>query len=119
MAASACAPETAARGHLHAVDFRPRRRVDADKDSLCDALAARHGDGRIGEVIDLHVDLVVISTVVLVDYADAMRHQEPFETRRGGARGHQEHIPGGGSHDQVGRQQRDAARRDGALLAAE
>ena len=104
---------------VEAFRFLPFGLDDADEDALCEPLTAPDTHRTVRKVVDLDMNLIVGTPVILIDNADAIRYHQAFFVRQAAAGGEQEHIPGGHCHDKIGWNKTNFTRRNKNVLPAE
>lgn len=99
--------------------FFPVGLDDANEYPLREPFTAPDVYRTVCEVIDLDVDLVIRSAVVLIDNADAIRYHQALPVRQAASGRKQEHVPRRNGNDEIDRDQTDFTRWDNDVLPAE
>ena len=113
------AAEPAPVGCAEVIGFIPVGLDDANEYSLREPFTAPDVHRTVCKVIDLDVDLVIRSAVVLIDNADAIRYHQALPLRQAAPGGKQEHVSRRNRNDEIDRDQTDFTRRDDDVLPAE
>ena len=113
------AAEPAPVGCPEVFGFIPVGLDDANEYPLREPFAAPDVYRTVCEVIDLDVDLVIRSAVVLIDNADAIRYHQALSVRQAASGRKQEHVPRRNGNDEIDRDQTDFTRWDNDVLPAE
>lgn len=113
------AAEPAPVGCPEVFGFIPVGLDDANEYPLREPFTAPDVYRTVCEVIDLYVDLVIRSAVVLIDNADAIRYHQALSVRQAASGRKQEHVPRRNGNDEIDRDQTDFTRWDNDVLPAE
>ncbi len=113
------AAEPAPIGCAEVFRFIPVGLDDADENPLREPFTSTDTHRAVCKVVNLDVDLVVGPSVVLIDYAHAIRHHQALSLRQTASGGKQEHVSRRNGNDEIGRDKTDFARGNHDVLPAE